>query len=153
MSSLPARSDLCAIAEEVEGHPYYVHHVVESLMTTGADPTTNLVRSIVTSSLTRPDDPWNMRHYRVRLDEYYAGEHALVLAILDSAAAADAALSRTEVLDAVKTRFVTEDAEQVRRLTDRLMEDHYLTRDTKGQVAFKSRLLRRWWRMERGLGE
>lgn len=139
-----------AVATAVDGYPYYIHHLVERLCQEG--PETPL-EDLVTDCLTAANDPWDLRHYADRLPIYYRPEdQPYVLAVLDTLAIASNPLSFEALFEALKAHLATEDREQVRAVLRLLHEDHYVTRHRDGTWDWRSALLKRWWRLDRGLG-
>src|SRR5439155_10271575 len=63
-----------AIASAVDRVPYYIHHVANRIAFRGEEATPDVVATIVKESLTDAQDPWDLRHYRERLDTYYLAD-------------------------------------------------------------------------------
>ncbi|WP_422928856.1 hypothetical protein [Singulisphaera sp. PoT] len=142
------------IAEEADGFPFYIHHIVAGLRKDRLPAEPNKVRGLVQQHLLSPNDPWDLGHYRTRIPAYYTkGNNAqLVSLILDALASVEEPLKIAELhsaINAASAGFGDRD-ELVRVL--RLMErDHYLIRDTDGRIRFRFPLIRRWWILDRGL--
>lgn len=115
------------------------------------------VTDFVARQLVEAADPWQLAHYRTRLTSYYPNDNDanLVTSILDVLSLTQdsiESLSVDEILDAVTTREagIARRNELLRLL--RLMDaDHYLSRDTEGKYRFRFALIRRWWKLDRGL--
>ncbi|MDZ7621520.1 MAG: hypothetical protein U5O69_03560 [Candidatus Competibacteraceae bacterium] len=149
------------IAAQVEGVPYYIHHVVATLADLGQPVTVRTVDAVVARSLTEPQDAWNLEHYRNRLGAYYGESASLARTLLD-------VLAETEDLDLdalheqlrIKARpdndrvrrIVEGDREGLRELIKLMQRDHYLEQDERGAYRFRFALIRRWWRIDLGLG-
>jgi hypothetical protein len=159
---LAAAADVAErIAERVEGVPYYIHHVVATLADLGRPVTVQTVDAVVARSLTEPQDSWNLEHYRNRLGAYYGESASLARTLLD-------VLAETEALDLdalherlrIKARpdndrvrrIVEGDREGLRKLIKLMQRDHYLEQDERGTYRFRFALIRRWWRIDLGLG-
>ncbi len=139
-----------SIAEAVDHCPYYIHHIVEELCV--GSPETP-VADIVDACLMAPNDPWDLRHYRDRIETYYLPEERpFVLPLLDILATASTPLSFDALFDRLKAQVATEASETAREVLRLLHDDHYLTRHPDGTWQFRFAMLQRWWRLERGLG-
>lgn len=141
-----------AIAEAVGHNAFYIHHVVDRMKERAGTPDEAEVASIVSSFLLDAHDPWDLRHYRVRLSTYYGAEASVALRLLDILALSDAPLSFAEVFNRLQSHITTADEEAVRELLVALGRDHYVERQGDGKYLFRVALLRRWWRLDRGLG-
>jgi hypothetical protein len=114
---------------------------------------------MVKQALVDSQDPWNLEHYRSRLSEYYAEKAELVLAVLDQLAETQA-FTRNELREEIKNSdrgdklrsMVEYDTEDFRKLLKLMQRDHYLMQDVDtGSYSFRFDLIRRWWRLDRGL--
>jgi hypothetical protein len=138
------------IAGAVDHCPYYIHHIVEELCQRRPDTP---IADIVDECLMAPNDPWDLRHYRERIDTYYRpDERPFVLHLLDILATASTPLTFDVLFDRLKAQIATEDSETVRTVLRLLHDDHYLTRHRDGTWQFRFAIIQRWWRLERGLG-
>ena len=137
------------IAEAVDNCPYYIHHVVDALRLQPERP----VGDIMSECLIASNDPWDLRHYRERIDTYYPGTEQTVLDLLDILAATDAPLAFDEVFNRLKSRRTATDVESetVREVLRLLREDHYITLNTESRYGFQFSVVQRWWRLDRGL--
>lgn len=148
-SDLPVSG--AAIANAVEHFPFYIHHLVRALKRKRCGAEVETISSVLGESLTSADDPWQLRHYRERIATYYAGNELLVLAILDDVASAEPRSFR-EIRNAVQALSSPGDDEKLRHQLMLLERDHYLRRKADGSYTFTYALIRRWWRLDRGLG-
>lgn len=152
------RSEAAAtIAEEVDYFPFYIHHVIAGLQVEQLPATDGNIRSFVSRQLVDASDPWQLAHYRTRLSTYYpenddARNVALVLDVIATARSAAESFSVARILEeslqkgsSVKSR---DDLLRLLRLMD---ADHYLSRDADGGYRFRFPLIRRWWKLDRGL--
>jgi len=111
------------------------------------------IADIVDACLMAPNDPWDLRHYRDRINTYYLPDECrFVLPLLDILATASTPLAFDTLFDRLKAHIATEDNETVRHVLRLLHDDHYLTRHNDGTWQFRSTIIQRWWRIERGLG-
>jgi hypothetical protein len=149
-TDLPATS--WAIASEVDGIAHYIHHVVDQMRRRGIEATVQAAREIVDEALTDPLDRWHMRHYRERMDTYYTAEELpFALSLLDVLAAEDKPLAFADLFNQFRSRQATEDVESIRSVLTLLQRDHYVTQQKDGRYAFRFPLIRRWWRLHRGV--
>jgi len=145
------------IAEEVDYFPFYIHHVVAGLRIEHLSASEQNIKDFVARQLVDASDPWQLAHYRTRLSTYYPdGDDAKnvgivldVLALTDNPADS---LSVDQILEAAFDRgsriIDRHDLLCLLRLMD---ADHYLSRDTEGGYRFRFPLIRRWWKLDRGL--
>lgn len=153
-------SAAAATAELVGNVPFYIHGVVSHLRGSGKVPTSETVAQAVESALTSVEDPWDLDPFRDRLHDYYGPRAGPVRAILDSLA--ERGPQRFDELsehlriavrpDEEKARRIVEgEPRELRSLLKLLQRDHYL-REEGGHYSFLHGLLRRWWRLELGIG-
>jgi hypothetical protein len=144
--------DLAAVlSASVDHFPYYIHHLVRRLKFAGRAASPASGEEILVRQLCDPDDPWQLRHYRDRISKYYGDDASLVLAILDSIAAAPNPIAIEQIFNEAKSAVPTNDLEKMRALLVLLQRDHYVRRTPQGRFEFLFPLIRRWWRSERGL--
>ena len=149
---LDGRETLVAIAKYSDRVPFYIHHIVRMLADGRHPASIEGVRSVVESLLTDPHDKWNMLHYRERIRPYYEeARERLALLILDSVAHEDAPLSFSNLFKRISGAMKA-DREAALDLLQRLQSDHYLIMDSDGRYGFRFDLVKRWWRLHRGLG-
>ena len=145
------------IAEEVDYFPFYIHHVVAGLRMEQVSGTEENIKNFVARQLVDASDPWQLAHYRTRLSTYYpdGNDANNVTSILDVLALTDDAgvsLSVDEILEAVSSKGAdVEDRNDLLRLLCLMDADHYLSRETEGGYRFRFPLIRRWWKLDRGL--
>jgi hypothetical protein len=140
------------IASEAGRIPFYIHQIVGSLR--GRPRVgSGTARDAVDEGLRAPHDPWELRHYRTRIDhDYEDSDRAYALAVLDTVAVAEAGLTFPELARLAKVRPGVTDDEQLRTVLKHLEQDHYLTKSADaGTYAFRTSLIGRWWRLERDL--
>ena len=140
------------IANEVDGIPFYIQHVVDQIVMSGNRGDIDMVHAIVGSKLTDPLDSWNLKHYRERMDTYYTvKELPFALNILDVLAGADKPINFVDLFNLLKAKMVTEDDEAAREVLTLLQRDHYVIQNTKGNFSFRFPFIQRWWRISRGM--
>lgn len=140
------------LAEMVDGFPFYIQHVVEQLAVMKKTATEELVQEIVARFLVDDNDAWELRHFRTRIDTYYLPEERpYALALLDILAGEAEPVSFDKIFNLLKTKIATEDSELTRKVLTLIQLDHYITRDTNGAYLFRFPIIRRWWRLERGI--
>ena len=59
--------------------------------------------------------------------------------------------SVAELLAMLKGSSPFDDRERLLRLLSLMERDHYLERDPDGRIQFRFPLIRRWWKLNRGL--
>ena len=153
-----SRDDAAAtIAEEVDYIPFYVHHVVAGLRIEQLPATESNIKDFVARRLVDASDPWQLAHYRTRLSTYYpdnddARNVAIILDVLTHTEEPADSLSVDEILERASSRGSTvKDRDDLLRLLRLMDADHYLSRDTDGGYRFRFPLIRRWWKLDRGL--
>lgn len=135
-----------AICESVEGVPFYVHRLVGQVTRrTSATCSVAEIHEIVESALRPPDDPWELRHYRDRIQPYYGDDAPVARAVLDAIAPGPAALLSRDVQARVATSAVAPvEREVLLDVTERLVDDHYLVSEGES-LRFAFDLVRRAW--------
>jgi hypothetical protein len=149
------------IARDLDGVPFFIQHVVAELAAAGGPATSDAAAGIIAEALTAADDPWQLEHYRSRLAGYYGKRAAAARTLLDSLADRGplplAALHDSLTLDFqpdndTARALCGSDREPLRRLLKLMQRDHYLEQDADGRFGFRFPLIRRWWRLDLGLG-
>jgi hypothetical protein len=140
-----------AIAEQGDHFPFYVHHIARHLKVTGRTADPDQVVEAVHEQMIAPNDPWELSHYRSRLVDYYPKEEKVVTAILDTLATAAKPVPVDGILAAVKSQTPFDDRNRLLQLLRLLERDHYVGRSPEGHYHFRFPLIRRWWKLDRGL--
>lgn len=140
-----------AIAREAGGFAFYVHHIVRCLKVQERCITPATVAEVVTSCMVDAGDPWQLLHFRERIATYYPKEESVILLLLDHLASAEAPLPINALLEMVKGASTFDDRERLVRLLSLMERDHYLARDGQGHYCYRFSLIRRWWKLNRGL--
>ena len=140
-----------AIAREADNFPFYIHCIVKELKVKGRCANPEDILEVVAALLIDPNDPWELLHYRDRIPSYYGADAEAVRAILDELAGAREKASINELLGMLKTCLEFDDRERLILLLSLMERDHYLQRLTDGSFRFQFPLIRRWWKITRGL--
>lgn len=140
-----------AIAREADCFAFYIHHIVRGLKIMEWDASPENVAKVVASHLMDANDPWELLHYRERIATYYPNHEKEVSLILDELAAQKDNASVAEILSMLKGASQFDDRERLLRLLTSMERDHYLKRDEVGTYRFRFPLIRRWWKLNRGL--
>ena len=142
-----------AIAAAAENVPYYIQHLVAACVTAWRDtrllPRPDQIEDLVTAAIEDPTDPWDLRHYRDRLTNYYGPDAGAIAKLLDVYAHASGPLGVDEALALLRAEgSAITDRDQLVSFIERLELDHYLVRDTDAD-QFASSLIQRAWRTMR----
>jgi len=141
-----------AIASTADGHPYYIHHIVDQIVQRGRTPSLSDIETIVSEGLTDSQDPWELSHYRERIDTYYAEEEQpFALELLDVLASSHEPLAFADIFNRLKGNLVTEDEEKALQVLTLTQRDHYVAQNSDGLFQFRFPLVKRWWCLSRGL--
>ncbi|MEM7561021.1 MAG: hypothetical protein AAF394_17995, partial [Planctomycetota bacterium] len=145
------------IAEQVDYFPFYIHHIVAGLRVEQIAATEENIRDFIARQLVDASDPWQLAHYRSRLESYYpdkedAKKVAILLDILALTAEPSESLTVDEVMERASQRAAgIKDRDELLQLLRMMDADHYLSRDVEGRYRFRFPLIRRWWKLDRGL--
>ncbi len=139
------------LSELADHFPYYIHHLVRRLKFNRQPAESPAIEQTLQSQLVDASDPWELLHYRTRVPTYYGTDEKLVLTILDAVAVAETSIGLAQLFNEVKSAMVFDDKEKLRSLLVLLERDHYLLRTEAGEHRFAFPLIRRWWRLHRGL--
>jgi hypothetical protein len=140
-----------AIAKQADNVPFFIHHVVAELALHNGPIDAATVQAIVDRYLVEPQDPWHLRYYRERLDQYYGAEmRPLALVILDTLAGSSAPIGFDQIFNLVQAKMAAPDQERVRAALTLLERDHYVMRDeSTAAYRFRLPLIERYWRKQR----
>ncbi|MFB2837493.1 AAA family ATPase [Floridanema evergladense] len=138
-----------AIANSVDGIPYFIHHIVDHLVAEDLEANPAIVDEIVNSYLIDPQDPWDLRYYRERINNYYTDEEKqLVLTLLDILAVTDQPLPFDELFNRLESQLVNADREKTRDVLTLIQQDHYIYLQPNGYY-FRFSVIQRWWKKQR----
>lgn len=136
------------IAQLSDGFAFYIHHIVRELKNRSTEP--HSVQMIVEAQLTDASDPWELRHYKDRLADYYGDDRQTILYILDELALSKEPASARALLTHLQTLSDYDDLEPLQELLRKLTLDHYLVKEGNS-YSFRFSLIKRWWQLERDL--
>lgn len=137
-----------AIAAAAENVPYYIQHLVAGAAREGSVKP-DRIAELLAAAITDPHDPWDLRHYRDRLRNYYGDDAAAIAGLLDIYAHAPTPLSVDATLQFLKTEgSPITDRDQLVSFIERLEQDHYLRR-VGDDDCFASGLVQSAWRAMR----
>ena len=139
------------IAKEADCFPFYIHHIVKALKIGDLSADSEQITQVVASQLVDANDPWELLHYRERIPIYYGEDQKAVRLILDAMAEERKTASVGELLATLKATSEFDDRDHLLRLLSLMERDHYLKRDQDGFYHFRFPLIRRWWKINRGL--
>jgi len=147
-----AYEDGCAeeIATLVGHVPFYIESFIDGLRE-GENISRGDLADRLDRRLTDPDDDWDLPHYENRLKRYFGGHEHLAKAVLDHLAGIDTPQSNKKILKVVDADGGKTDPEDLRTVLKLLHRDHYLEKDSKGKWAFRLAIVKRWWKLERGI--
>ncbi|MFB2880913.1 AAA family ATPase [Floridanema aerugineum] len=138
-----------AIANSVDGIPYFIHHIVDHLVAEDLEANPAIVDEIVNSYLVDPQDPWDLRYYRERINNYYTDEEKqIVLNLLDILAVTDQPLPFDELFNRLQSQLVNADREKTRDVLTLIQQDHYINLQSNG-YCFRFSVIQRWWKKQR----
>lgn len=138
-----------AIANSVDCIPYFIHHIVDHLVAEDLEANPAIVDEIVNSYLIDPQDPWDLRYYRERINSYYTDEEKqLVLNLLDILAVTDQPLPFDELFNQLQSQLVNADREKTRDVLTLIQQDHYINLQSNGYY-FRFSVIQRWWKKQR----
>ncbi len=125
-----------SVARAVDNVPFFIHHVLDGLVSRRAPVAVADVEEIVRQAYVESHDPWYLRPYRERVEHYYdEATRPVVLSILDVLAEVDRPLGVAELSDLLSTRVVVQGPEQLRNLLTALQSDHYVVLEPEEATA------------------
>ncbi len=143
------------LATSVDCVPYYIHHVVSSLLKipniTSKPLDASSVEAAITQAIHSADNPWDLQHYEERTLAYYSAQRGECLALLDAVASSSAPIPIAAVIQRAKAAYPAVAQQDWIELTRLLERDHYFKRNPAGEVAFKFTVVKRWWIWHRDL--
>jgi hypothetical protein len=139
-----------AISEQVDGIPFYIHHVVRDMKLRGERADVQAVRDIVQDFFLDPQDRLDLRHYRNRLNTYYPTKDLkYVINLLNILATSDQPLSYEELSKRLSSTMVVKAGKDIPGLLQMLRSDHYVELLPTGAYQFRFPFIQRWWRSEK----
>ncbi|MEE8113269.1 MAG: hypothetical protein V3T23_02830 [Nitrososphaerales archaeon] len=115
VDSIPRLAE--AIASEVGGFPYYIHHVVDQLHQLRRQIKIDDVVQVIDTLIDSPQDPANFHYYVSRLRTYYdESEKALAFSILDSIAGQEESQNFLQICNLARHQNQSIRAEEIRSI-------------------------------------
>ncbi len=144
------------VAAQVDGIPFYIHHVMRALVDrkpgSASAVTSDEVLQIVDAAIRSAHDPWNLKHYEDRTRDYYGNNREACHALIDGVATAATSMPVQTAINGAKSVVLTVGQDTWLELIRLLERDYYLTRDgATGNLQFKFSIVKRWWCWSRGL--
>lgn len=140
-----------AIASQADCFPFYIHHVVRALKVKDLEASPANAKRVVEEQLIDANDPWELQHYRQRIPIYYGDGAKAVFPLLDELATAKRPCPVSKLFSMLKGVMEFDDREKLLSLLSLMERDHYLKRSNEGHYEFRFPLIRRWWKLNRGL--
>ncbi|MEN4477062.1 AAA family ATPase [Mycolicibacterium cosmeticum] len=138
-----------AVAAAAEHVPYYIQHLVAAAARLGEPVSAEHIPLLLDAAIADPHDPWDLRHYRDRLRNYYGDDAPAIAELLDIYAHASEPLSVNVVLRLLHSEgSPITDKDQLVSFVERLEQDHYLRRHGDDDT-FASGLVQRAWQAMR----
>ncbi|NMG06615.1 ATP-binding protein [Brasilonema sp. UFV-L1] len=139
-----------AIAQAMDGIPFYIHHLIIKLKMRGKKVDAAIITKTIEDCLLDPLNPWKMDHYRERIDNYYNDEQRpYALNLLDVLAVSNEPLLFDELFHNLKQEPETQNKEMARTVLRLLERDYYIIRQSEG-YCFRYSLIKRYWKLLRG---
>ena len=150
------------LIDQTSNVPFYMERIASQLGLMGRPIAVNDVETVVLKQLTNDHDPWEMEHFRSRLETYYQrivqdannrdiSEDTIARTILDHFATVDTPQTIDEVWSMIRSQFALTDRNQIVQMLKSLGQDHYLISDTDKRYSFRFPLVKRWWKIAQGL--
>jgi len=142
-----------AIASAADNIPYFIHHIIYDMLQQDEPIDATTPDKIVNNYLRDPEDPWDLYHYRVRIDNYYQQQEIpIALNLLDILAVASEPILFNDLYDRLQDRLPNSDIEQTRNVLLLIGRDHYVIQEENG-YCFRYALIKSYWQLHRGLQE
>jgi len=150
------------LAEQSSNVPFYMERIASQLSLLGRPVAIQDVDMTVLQHLTSDNDPWEMEHFRSRLETYYRrtsndangrpiSEAEIARSILDHFAVTDEPQSIEQVWLMLRGQFALTDRQLAVQMLRSLGQDHYLITDEQKRYTFRFPLIEQWWRIAQGL--
>jgi hypothetical protein len=150
------------LIDQTSSVPFYMERIATQLGLLGRSITTSDVEEVVLKQLTSDHDPWEMEHFRTRLDIYYQGSvldtnnrtvlsAAIARTVLDHFATVDTPQTIDQIWSMIRSQYAFTDRILIVEMLKSLGQDHYLISDTEKRYSFRFPLVKRWWKLAQGL--
>jgi len=142
------------LPECVDHVPYYIHHIIRTLKNKRQVITVESVETCIKESFVDANDPWDLRHYQSRLEEYYGEQYFIYQSILDIIAHSQAGLGEQDIFAQLQAvPYIAENYLSVinapnfiNKALILLAADHYLLKDPEHHTYdFSYPLIKTWW--------
>jgi hypothetical protein len=140
-----------AMAKEADCVPFYIHHIARSLKMSDQKAAPNVITALVEKQLIDPNDPWELGHYRDRMAGYYDAQADLAKLIMDELSLAAEPLSVNQLFEFLKAQIEFNNRNLLLDVLRMMERDHYLIRVQDSLYAIRFPLIKRWWKLDRGL--
>lgn len=149
-----------ALSQAVDNVPFYIHKMINTFINEGKGAHKDNIKPMIQSAFVDVDDPWNLRHYDERLEDYYGGHYRFYQMILDILAHEEQGLDYDKLRNLLSSSptlnkspqlisYLNEDGFLLKALR-LLSADHYLTKEpVHGIYDFSFSLIKQWWRIHR----
>lgn len=136
-----------SIADNIEGFPYYIHHMVDQLNLLGRPPRPSDVSNVFDHLLKADSDPANLSYYRDRLKLYYTDkQRGLATKLLDLLSSSDEPIGLNQLGNLIRHADVAITNQQIKETLILLKDDHYLLMTDNHDFAFRWTIVKKWWR-------
>ncbi|WP_445637816.1 AAA family ATPase [Nostoc sp. DSM 114161] len=144
------RGTATAIAQAMDGIPFYIHHLIAKLKMRGGVVNATTITETIEDCLRDPLNLWKMDHYRERIDNYYNDEQrTYALSLLDILASTDQPLLFDGLFNRLQQEPATQNKETARTVLRLLERDYYILRHSNG-FSFRYSLIQLYWKLLRG---
>lgn len=139
-----------AIAQAVNGIPFYIHHLIIKLKSRDGVINAAKINETIEDCLIDPLNPWKLDHYRERIDHYYKDEQRYyALNLLDILAASEQPLLFEQLLNRLRLEPETQDKEITRTVLKLLQRDYYIIQKRDRTFRFRYPLIQHYWELLR----
>ena len=150
------------LAELMDHVPFYMERIAYRVAEMEDHATLEDLHSEFSKHLTSDYDPWEMEHFRERLDTYYLGvvkdtneqdikRSKIAASILDYLATCDEPKSIEQIWSILKSSHSLDERAIAVDLLRLLAQDHYLKSDRSKNYIFRFPLMKKWWVLAQGL--
>ena len=134
------------LATQTDGMPFYIQHIVDSLVTNSDNGDPMTIDRLLTERITDLRDLWHLRYYDERIGTHYPlSLRKVARAILDQLAATQVPLTFDEIYAALDPLATDRQEEAVRQTIHLLGLDNYLDKISDG-YRFRHPFIARVWR-------
>jgi uncharacterized protein len=140
------------LATGVDCMPFYIHHVVSSLLKNQHQTVdAHIIENVIKQGIHSDNNPWDLQHYEERTIAYYGTQREQSLALLDIVAATQTPMPMADIIKRGKAAFPAVSDQEWIELVRLLARDHYVKRNDHNDISFKFTVVKRWWIWQRNL--